>query len=73
MADTLEELAGLIEVDPQTLVNTVNQYNEAVATGVDELTGRTLLVATIDEGPYFAAKRVPICNINMMGGEELTS
>ena len=70
MADTLEELAGLIEVDPQTLVNTVNQYNEAVATGVDELTGRTLLVATIDEGPYFAAKRVPSAH-HTMGGVEI--
>lgn len=69
-ADTLEELAGLIDVDPQILVDTVNQYNEAVKSGKDELTGRTLLVATIDEGPYFAAKRVPSAH-HTMGGVEI--
>lgn len=70
MADTLEELAALIDVDPTTLIETVNQYNEAVVTGKDELTGRSLLEVTIDEGPYFAAKRVPSAH-HTMGGIEI--
>ncbi len=71
-ADTLEELAEKMDVDPEVLKATVDQYNNAVETGVDELTGRTLLVATIDEGPFFAAKRVPSAH-HTMGGVEIDS
>ncbi len=69
-AETLEELADMIGVPKGNLVATVNQYNEAVKTGEDKLTGRKLLVATIDEGPYFAAKRVPSAH-HTMGGVEI--
>lgn len=69
-ADTIEELAALIEVDPAVLKASVDQYNDAVKNGKDELTGRTLLVATIDEGPFFAAKRVPSAH-HTMGGVEI--
>lgn len=69
-ADTLEELAALIDVDPSVLSATVDQYNAAVKSGKDDLTGRTLLVATIDEGPYFAAKRVPSAH-HTMGGVQI--
>lgn len=71
-ADTVEELAEQMGVDPATLQATLDQYNHAVETGVDELTGRTLLVATIDEGPYFAAKRVPSAH-HTMGGVEINT
>jgi len=69
-AETLEELADMVGVPKGNLVASVNQYNEAVKNGVDELTGRKLLVATIDEGPYFAAKRVPSAH-HTMGGVEI--
>ncbi len=45
----LEELAGWIGVPKENLVASVNEYNKYVETGVDDLTGRKLLVATIDE------------------------
>ena len=69
-ADTLEELAALINVDPATLVATVNAYNEAVDKGVDELTGRTLLVAKIEQAPFFAGARVPSAH-HTMGGVQI--
>lgn len=69
-ADTLEELAGMIGVGKENLVASVNQYNKAVEAQKDEVTGRTLLVATIDKGPYFAAKRVPSAH-HTMGGVEI--
>ena len=69
-ADTVEGLAEQMGVDAAVLQATIDQYNNAVATGKDELTGRTLLVATIDEGPYFAAKRVPSAH-HTMGGVEI--
>lgn len=39
-ADTLEELAGKIDVDPATLVATVERYNELCEKGVDEDYGK---------------------------------
>jgi len=70
--ETVEELAEQMGVDAAVLQATIDQYNNAVATGKDELTGRTLLVATIDEGPYFAAKRVPSAH-HTMGGVEINT
>lgn len=69
-AETLEELAEMIGISKDNLIASVNQYNEAVNTGVDEVTGRKLLVATIDQGPFFAAKRVPSAH-HTMGGVEI--
>lgn len=55
-ADTLEELASLIEVDPATLVATVNEYNDIAAKGVDSQFGRTMFTETspVVEGPFYA-------------------
>lgn len=69
-ADTLEELAAMIDVDPDNLVATVKQYNEFVDKGADDLTGRTLLVAKIEVGPFFAAARVPSAH-HTMGGVQI--
>lgn len=66
-ADTLEELADLIGIPADTLVETVNNYNSYVDNGEDPETGRTLLVAKITDGPFFAAKRVPSAH-HTMGG-----
>ena len=70
--DAMVESTAQMGVDAAVLQATIDQYNNAVATGVDELTGRTLLVATIDEGPYFAAKRVPSAH-HTMGGVEIST
>lgn len=58
-ADTLEELAEIAGIDAQALVQTVAEYNRAVAEGDDEF-GRTSLcngvgeLALIVQAPFFA-------------------
>lgn len=69
-ADTLDELAELIEIPAENLKKSVKLYNEAVTSGVDELTGRRLLEVAIEEGPFFAAKRVPSAH-HTMGGVKI--
>jgi urocanate reductase len=62
-ADTLEELAATvvnkyyedIKMDADTLVATVQAYNDAVDSGTDEEWGRTTLVNKIETGPFYAA------------------
>ncbi|MFW0793955.1 FAD-binding protein [Gordonia sp. CPCC 205515] len=66
-ADTLEELAGKLGVDPQGLVETVARYNKMVAEGVDADFGRgdeaydrafsggESPMVPIDQAPYHAA------------------
>ena len=59
-ADTLEELAGQLEMDPETLQATYTAYNEAVSTGVDEQFGKGVdYLMPIGEGPYYAVKVLP--------------
>lgn len=55
-ADTLEELAALIDVDPVTLRATVDRWNELATMGVDEDFGRTIDLTPLGEGPYYAVK-----------------
>ena len=69
-ADTLDELAELIEIPAENLKKSVEIYNEAVVSGVDEQMGRALLEVTIEEGPFFAAKRVPSAH-HTMGGVKI--
>lgn len=57
-ADTLEELAELIGVDPAGLVETVEEYNAMVEAGNDtafnlETIGRR---SKIEEGPFYSSK-----------------
>ena len=65
-ADTLEELAGQLGIDPQKLQETVDHDNEVVESGVDSDFGKWEegLVA-IGEGPYFATQLAvsPLCSI----------
>ena len=60
-ADTLEELAPLIGVDPELLVASVERYNAACAAGFDEQLGRdpSTLVA-LGDGPYYAFTSAPM-------------
>lgn len=72
MADTLEELAEIIDVPADVLVKTVADYNSYVDNGEDPETGRTLLVAKIEQAPFFACKRVPAAH-HTMGGVRIDS
>ena len=57
-ADSLEELAGKLGVDPAGLAETVRRYNEAVAEGHDPDHGRTALPMPISEAPYYGLTSV---------------
>lgn len=56
-ADTIEELATLIDVDPQVLSETVARYNEICAAGIDEDFGKAPWhLNPIDVPPFKAFK-----------------
>ena len=57
-ADTIEELAALIDVDPATLSATVARYNELCEAGEDtDYMKAARYLDPIDDGPYQAWKR----------------
>lgn len=56
-ADTLEELAEQIGVNPDGLVQSVNEFNEIVTSGKEDPFGRTKFDKTISAPPYYAAER----------------
>lgn len=58
-ADTIEELAVQLGIDPATLANTVNHYNEMMRAGVDEDFGRASGLGEVIKPPFYAAKTVP--------------
>ena len=65
-ADSLEELAEAVGVDPAGLVQQVAAWNDAVAAGVDEQFGRTMTGALqfgpmvgIEEPPFYAMRLQP--------------
>jgi fumarate reductase flavoprotein subunit len=59
-ADTLEQLAAQIEIDPAVLIDTVDSYNRYVDAGHDPDFGREHLVhqhgelVRIEQGPFYA-------------------
>lgn len=54
-ADTIEELAAMIGLDPATLAETVSTYNGYCETGVDAEFGKdAALLTKVGEGPYYA-------------------
>lgn len=55
-ADTLEELARQINVDPETLTATIEEYNSYVDAGDGDPLGRATFGSRIDAGPYYANK-----------------
>ena len=59
-ADTLEDLAKQIDIDPEVLLATVNKYNESARNFKDEEFGRISFSenSVIDEAPYYALPRV---------------
>lgn len=81
-ADTLEELAKLINVPAENLVSTVNEYNRYLPggdlVGQTDAFGRALFVDTkgvhngINNGPFYAAERVPTVH-HTMGGVQINT
>ena len=80
-ADTLEELAGMIHVSAENLVKTVEEYNRHCLggdlEGQEDEFGRTLFTDTdkinngINQGPFYAAERMPTVH-HTMGGVKST-
>ena len=70
-ADTLDELAALMNVDAENLKATIAEYNEYCVGGAKEgqadQFGRTLFGAPIDTAPFYAGARVPTVH-HTMGG-----
>ncbi len=68
VGETLEDLAGKLEIDPATLAATLKTYNEAVAAGKDEEFEREpeALIA-VEKAPYYAVKIAPGVH-HTMGG-----
>src|SRR5699024_12553290 len=69
-ADTIEELAEKIGVDPEVLKETHDTFNRYAEAGTDEEFGRTLFGTPIKEGPFYASPRVPTVH-HTMGGLEI--
>ena len=81
-ADTLEELAELIDVDPASFVETIEKFNEAVRTGVDPEFNRASFAGDfinpngnpgIFEAPFYAGARAPAAHITKGGLKVNTS
>ena len=64
--DTLEGLAGKLDMDPAKLQETVDAFNAAVDAGSDEF-GRTLYTTKLENGPWVATGR-QACVHHTMGG-----
>jgi flavocytochrome c len=71
-ADTLEELAEKINVDPDVLVATVNKYNEGMLNGEDEFGKATSADSVIATAPFYASLRTPTVH-HTMGGVEINT
>ncbi len=71
-ADTIEELAEQIDVDPQALKTTHDEFNKMVELGEDKELGRTVFGSQLDEGPFYASPRLPTIH-HTMGGVVINS
>lgn len=58
-ANTIEELAALAGINPETLVNTVDTYNTVCKGATADEFGRTGSLLSFAEGPYYAVKTYP--------------
>lgn len=75
-ADTLEELAEKMGIDANTFTETVEKFNKAVETGVDEEFGRPTFTGDVANpngtpailtGPFYACLRTPAAHITKGG------
>lgn len=68
-ANSIDELAQLIDVDADILINTIDQYNQSVALQSDCL-GRETLINAIDKPPFYANMKKPTIH-HTLGGIEI--
>lgn len=68
--ETLSDLAAAIDVPAEALEKAVADFNEHVASGKEDAFGRTLYSTPIDNGPFYAAPRVPTVH-HTMGGVKI--
>lgn len=68
-ADTIEDLAKQIDIDPEVLKDTNDKFNSYVESGKDPDFDRTLFGEPITP-PFFASKRVPTVH-HTMGGLQI--
>ncbi|MGX7092322.1 flavocytochrome c [Hutsoniella sourekii] len=66
-ADTLEELAQQVDMDPEVLVDTVNKYNSYVDAGVDPEFHKGAFNLKVEVAPFYATPRQPAVH-HTMGG-----
>ncbi len=66
-ADTLEELAEALGIDPQGLVDTVAAYNAACEAQNDEEFGRSVALTPVSTPPYYGCE-LGLGLINTQGG-----
>ena len=66
-ADTLEELAEKVGMDPAVLVDTVNKYNSYVEAGEDPEFHKDTFSLKVEKAPFYATPRQPAVH-HTMGG-----
>lgn len=68
-ADSIEDLAEQIGVDPATLSETIDGYNACIDAGADTMVdpGKQLLGDKVEDGPFYASKRIPTIHYTMGG------
>lgn len=71
-ADTLEDLAKKIGVDPVAFVKSVEEFNKAVDGSAKDAFGRTLFDKKLDTAPFYAGARVPTVH-HTMGGVSINA
>ena len=71
-ADTYEELAEKLGIDPATFAATMEAWNKAVADQKDDEFGRLSFAAALDTAPYYAIKVSPGIH-HTMGGVKINT
>lgn len=66
-ADTIEEMARKVDLDPQALTETVARYNRFCAEQVDRDLGRVNFLIPLEKGPFFASKVRPAAVMTIGG------
>lgn len=66
-ADTLEELAVKVGMDPEVLVDTINKYNSYVDAGHDSEFHKDTFSLKVEKAPFYATPRHPATH-HTMGG-----
>ncbi len=67
-ADTIEELAALINVDPDALMMTVSEYNEMCVNGKDtDFDKPAKYLIALEDGPFYAFRQDPMLATSIGG------